>query len=368
MTAGDTPAAPANTVRLALQRKAFTVDVDLQWPASGITVLWGPSGSGKTSILRCVAGLERAQRARVHIAGETWQDDGRGLFVPPWKRAIGYVFQEASLLEHLDVQGNLHYGQQRASDPQAAARALDDAIALLDIAALLPRRVHALSGGERQRVAIARALATAPRVLLLDEPLASLDVARRKEVLPWLERLRDELKIPMLYVTHAADEVAKLADTVVTLSLGRVTACGPVAEVMGSPHGPALSADEAGALLHASVAEIDPRWSLARADFDGGSLWLRDSGLAIGRAVRLRVLARDVSIALVPPAQSSIQNVLRCVVQSVAPDAHPSQVLVQLACGPSRLLARITARAAHALALQPGQAVWAQVKSVALVE
>lgn len=360
--------APANTVRLALQRNAFAVNVDLQLPSTGITVLWGPSGSGKTSILRCVAGLERADRALVHIAGETWQDDARGLFVPPWKRAIGYVFQEASLLEHLNVQGNLHYGQQRASDPQAAAQALKDAIALLDIGALLSRRVQELSGGERQRVAIARALATAPRVLLLDEPLASLDPARRKEVLPWLERLRDELKIPMLYVTHAADEVAKLADTLVTLSLGRVTACGPVAEVMGGQHGPAITADEVGALLHAHIGEIDTRWSLARADFEGGGLWLRDSGLAPGRAVRLRVLARDVSIAMLAPEQSSIQNVLPCVVQSVTPDAHPSQVLVALQCGPTRLLARITARAADALALQPGLSVWAQVKSVALVE
>lgn len=360
--------APNNTIRLALQRSAFAVDVDLQLPSTGITVLWGPSGSGKTSILRCVAGLERAGRALVHIAGETWQDDARGLFVPPWKRAIGYVFQEASLLEHLNVQGNLRYGQQRASDPQATAQALKDAITLLDIAALLPRRVQELSGGERQRVAIARALATAPRVLLLDEPLASLDAARRKEVLPWLERLRDELKIPMLYVTHSADEVAKLADTLVTLSLGRVTACGPVAEVMGGQHGPAITADEMGALLHARIGEIDQRWGLARADFDGGGLWLRDSGLVVGHTVRLRVLARDVSIALVPPEQSSIQNVLPCVVQAVTQDAHPSQVLVQLRCGPSRLMARITARAAHALELQPGQSVWAQVKSVALVD
>lgn len=360
--------AAVNRVRLVLARSAFAVDVDLQLPRSGITVLWGPSGSGKTSILRCVAGLERADRALVHIAGETWQDDAQGLFVPPYKRAMGYVFQEASLLAHLSVQGNLHYGQQRASDPQAAAQALKDAIALLDIAALLPRRVHELSGGERQRVAIARALATVPRVLLLDEPLASLDPARRKEVLPWLERLRDELSIPMLYVTHAADEVAKLADTVVTLSQGRVTACGPVAEVMGGQHGPAVTADEVGALLHARIGEIDARWSLARADFDGGGLWLRDSGLQQGRAVRLRVLARDVSVALAPPAQSSIQNVLPCVVQSISPDAHPSQVLVRLQCGSCQLLARITARAADALGLQAGQAAWAQVKSVALVE
>ncbi len=360
--------ATANTVRLSLQRSAFAVKVDLQLPPDGITVLWGPSGSGKTSVLRCVAGLERAEHALVHIAGETWQDDTHGLFVPPWKRAIGYVFQEASLLEHLNVQGNLHYGQQRASDPTGAAKALHEAIALLDIGALLSRRVQELSGGERQRVAIARALATAPRVLLLDEPLASLDPARRKEVLPWLERLRDELKIPMLYVTHAAEEVTKLADTLVTLSGGNVTAFGPVAEVMGGLHGAAITGEEVGALLHASVAEIDPRWGLARADFEGGGLWLRDTGLATGARVRLRILARDVSIALKPPEQSSIQNVLPAQVLSLTQEAHPSQVLVRLQCGTSILLARITARSAHALDLQAGHPVWAQVKSVALVE
>ena len=353
-----------HTVRLSLQRSAFRVDVDLQLPAEGITVLWGPSGSGKTSILRSVAGLERPQKALLQIAGETWQDDSRGLFVPPHQRAIGYVFQEASLFEHLDVQGNLRYGQQRASDRGAAAKALADAIALLDIAALLPRQVHTLSGGERQRVAIARALATAPRMLLLDEPLASLDAARRREVMPWLLRLRDELKIPMLYVTHAADEVARLADTVVSLSQGQVTACGAVAQVLATLQGPD---EEPAALLQAQIAQRDARWSLARAAFDGGSLWLRDSGQAVGSAVRLRVLARDVSIALQPAEASSIQNLVPCTVQSLQPGAHPSQVVVRLQCGNSLLLSQITARAAHALGLQVGQAVWAQVKSVALV-
>lgn len=359
--------ASQHTIRMALQRSAFCVDVDLQLPAHGITVLWGPSGSGKTSILRSVAGLERPQKALLQIAGETWQDDAQKLFVPPWKRAIGYVFQEASLFEHLDVQGNLRYGQQRASDPAAAAQALQDAIALLDIATLLPRQVHTLSGGERQRVAIARALATAPRVLLLDEPLASLDAARRREVMPWLLRLRDELKIPMLYVTHAVDEVAKLADTVVTMERGQATGCGPVSEVLAGQAGLALAADDVGSLLHARVQEIDAQWGLARADFQGGALWLRDTGLALGNSVRLRVLARDVSIALVAPQSSSIQNVLPCVVSEIRDDDHPSQVLVRLLCGSQALWARITARSAHTLALQPGLAVWAQVKSVGLV-
>ena len=208
------PAGDAFDVRLRLPRADFELSVDLQLPARGITVLFGTSGSGKTSVLRSVAGLERAREARVVVAGEVWQDDAAGVFLPTHQRALGYVFQEASLLAHLDVQGNLRYGMKRTRSPQAA-QTLQQAIELLGIGHLLERQVGQLSGGERQRVAIARALATAPKVLLLDEPLAALDLARRQEILPWLEALRDELSIPMLYVTHSADELARLADHLV---------------------------------------------------------------------------------------------------------------------------------------------------------
>jgi molybdate transport system ATP-binding protein len=219
-----------NRIALRFQRPEFVLTVDLELPAQGITVLFGPSGSGKTTLLRCVAGLERPDHAHIHIAGQVWQDDARKVFLPTWQRPLGYVFQEASLLSHLDVLGNLRYGVQRTGSGQTA-EALQAAIALLGIEGLLKRRAHQLSGGERQRVAIARALAMQPRVLLLDEPLASLDHARRQDVLPWLERLRDEVRIPMLYVTHAADEVDRLADTLVLLDSGRVTACGPASEI-----------------------------------------------------------------------------------------------------------------------------------------
>ena len=319
-----------------------------------------------------MAGLERAQHALLALGPEVWQDDSISLFVPTWRRPLGYVFQEASLFDHLDVRGNLQFGLQRAKSASGAL-VLQKAIDLLGIGDLLARRPSELSGGERQRVAIARALATQPRLLLLDEPLASLDHARRQEVLPWLERLRDQLHIPMLYVTHSLDEVARLADTLVLLERGQVRACGPVAEVLagGAALGAAttdLLGEGLGALLRATVAERDARWQLARMDFAGGSLWLRDTGLALGQSVRLRVLARDVSIALEQPRHSSIQNLLPCVVQALEPDAHPSQQRVRLRCGASTLLARITARSSYALALAPGQSVWAQVKSVALVE
>lgn len=356
-----------NTIRCTLALADFALQVDMALPMRGVTAVFGASGSGKTSLLRCVAGLERAQAAHIQIAGEVWQDDGQGVFVPTWKRALGYVFQEASLFDHLDVRGNLRYGLQRAGGAQGHA-ALDAAIALLGIAPLLARRTHQLSGGERQRVAIARALATQPRLLLLDEPLAALDLARRQEILPWLERLRDELHIPMLYVTHAADEVARMADTLVVLERGRVRACGPVAEVLTRLDAPLVLGDDVAALLDGVLEEKDERWSLVRARFAGGSLWLRDSGVPLGARVRLRVLARDVSVATAPAHHSSIQNSLACTVRALGPDAHPSQTLVQLDCAGVLLLARITARGAHALALEPGMPVWAQVKSVALVQ
>ena len=354
-------------LHLLLERGAFRLDVDVALPDHGITVLFGPSGSGKTTVLRCVAGLERAQ-GQVHIAGRDWQDATGREFLPPWQRPVGYVFQEANLFAHLDVRGNLRYAQKRAR-VRSAPIALDTVVALLGIGHLLDRATHDLSGGERQRVAIARALATQPELLLLDEPLASLDAERRRDVLPWLEQLRDELRIPMLYVTHAADEAARLADTLVLMDQGRVVAQGPLAAMLARSDLPLARDDDAGAVLQAMVAERDVRWHLARMAFPGGSLWLRDDGLAVGTAVRVRVLARDVSLAFEAPAAGamSIQNALACKVRRIDTAAHPSQVVVQLACGDSLLLARITARAADALQLAPGSTVWAQVKSAALV-
>lgn len=354
-------------LRVRLPRDGFLLDVDLALPASGVTALFGPSGSGKTTLLRCVAGLEQAPQARVVVAGETWQDTERGVFLPTWQRPLGYVFQEASLFDHLDVRANLAFGRKRLRNAAPETFDFDALVALLGIGHLLARKPHQLSGGERQRVAIARALATQPRILLLDEPLAALDFARRQEILPWLERLGEELSIPMLYVTHSGDEVARLADHLVLLDEGQVRAAGPLAETLARVDLPAVPGEEAGALLHATISERDARWQLAQVRFEGGALWIADAGLEIGHAVRVRVLARDVSLALAPPDRSSIQNVLACTVRAIAPGAHGSQALVQLACGDTLLLARITARAVDALALSEGSPVWAQVKSAALV-
>jgi molybdate transport system ATP-binding protein len=355
-----------NRIRLSLQRTGFTLDVDLALPPRGITVLFGPSGSGKTTVLRCVAGLERA-RGEVRVSGRTWQDDAYGEFLPTSRRPLGYVFQEASLFPHLSVAGNLHYAQRRARDANAIS--LDRAVELLGIGELLDRSTADLSGGERQRVAIARALATQPELLLLDEPLASLDPARRRELLPWLEHLRDGLGIPMLYVTHSADEMARLADTVVLMDAGRVVASGPPAVTLSRLDLPIAKDEDAGALLQGTVVQIDAAWHLARVDFGGGSVWLRDDGLREGERVRVRVLAREVSLALGPPVPgtASVQNVLACTVVGLQAGPHPSQALVALDCGGHRLLSRITARAADSLGLAAGMRVFAQVKSVGLV-
>lgn len=373
--AADTayPAATVDALRIQLQmpRADFLLDVDLHLSGRGITVLFGPSGSGKTSLLRAVAGLDRPRAALVRLGRDTWQDDEQGTWVPTHQRPLGVVFQEASLFDHLDVMGNLRFGLVRAARSgrgQAALRqGLEQAVALLGIDHLLQRRTHTLSGGERQRVAIARALATGPRLLLLDEPLSALDAARRQDILPWLERLRDQAQVPMLYVTHSVEELARLADQVVVLHQGRVQAQGPVSRVMADVKGPLAQGEDASALLEAVIEERDPEWQLSRARFEGGGLWLRDAGVPIGGAVRLRVLARDVSLAVEEPRGVSVQNIVRVEVESINDGAHPSQVLVALRCGQLRLLSRITRRAAHELSLEPGLTVWAMIKAVAVV-
>ena len=353
-------------LRFALARNDFELQVDLALPVSGITVLFGASGSGKTSVLRCVAGLERPTQALVCVNEQVWQDDAQGVFRPTWQRDLGYVFQEASLFEHLDVQRHLQFGLQRSRKP-GAAQALAQAVDLLGIGALMSRQAATLSGGERQRVAIARALATQPQLLLLDEPLAALDGARRQEVLPWLEKMRDELRIPMLYVTHSADELARLSDHLVVLDQGCVQASGPLQQVLERVDSRVLAGDDAGVVLPGRIAQRDAHWHLAQVDFAGGRVWVRDNDWPLGQSVRLRVLARDVSVTLHAPQDTSIQNHFRAQVQAVVDDTHPSQALVQLRCGESVLLARLTQRAVHDLQLRVGACVWAQVKSVAVV-
>ena len=355
-----------NRIQLSLRRAQFSLQLDVQLPDQGITVILGSSGAGKTSLLRCVAGLDRADQARIEMGGVLWQDDQQGVFVPTWQRALGYVFQEASLLPHLTVKQNLTYGLKRIGS-RTPMHSLAQAIELLGIGHLLERSPAGLSGGERQRVALARALASQPRILLLDEPMASLDAARRQEILPWLEKMRDELHLPMLYVTHAANEAARLGAHMLVLEHGRVQAQGTVYEVFANIDQALGAGEDMGALLQGTLVERHADWHLCRIAFDGGELWLRDSGLALGQSVRMRLLARDVSVATVAPQHTSIQNLLSAVIEAVADDDHPSQVLVRLRVGPSAVLSRITQRAWAQLGLQVGQQVFLQVKTVALV-
>ncbi|MEX8494594.1 molybdenum ABC transporter ATP-binding protein [Sphaerotilus sp.] len=353
--------------RLALARRGFALDVSLALPSQGVSALFGPSGCGKTTLLRALAGLERAT-GRVALDGVVWQDDA--VFVPTHQRPIGYVIQEAALFPHLDVRRNLDYGRSRIA-PGVRRIALDQAVDLLGIGALMERRPATLSGGERQRVAIARALATSPRLLLMDEPLAALDAARKAEILPYLERLHREMALPIVYVTHALDEVARLADHLVLLRAGQVLAEGGVAALFARTDLPLGRQDEVGVVLEAVVAAHDVPYGLTRITVPGASLWLGAVDLPPGSPVRARVLARDVSIAREAPQHSSILNVLPVTLEQL--EAEGRTVLLRLRLGSGEdpaaaaLLARITRRSADMLGLQPGDRLHAQVKGVALM-
>ncbi|MEO5345893.1 MAG: molybdenum ABC transporter ATP-binding protein [Magnetococcus sp. YQC-9] len=350
-----------------LIRRDFSLEVDLTWPDRGVMALFGPSGSGKSTLLRILAGLERPPAGVVRMRKEVWQDEARGIFCPPHRRPIGYVFQDAALFSHLNVQENLIYGLKRV--PEALRRVpLDRAIELLGIGGLLERRVVTLSGGERQRVAIARALAVSPELLLMDEPLAALDAARKREILPFLERLHRELVMPVVYVSHSPDEVARLADHLVVLEAGRVVAEGPLQTTLARLDTPVRLGEESGVVLETVIGARDAAWHLCRADFPGGSLWIRDHGVQIGTPARVRILARDVSLALDPQTRTSIQNALSGVVSGLAGDRHPANSLVRVMVGDTPFVARITRRSAAYLELTPGKPVWLQVKSVALIE
>jgi molybdate transport system ATP-binding protein len=343
----------------------FTLDVDLDLPGRGVCAIFGRSGSGKTTLLRCIAGLEHPVDGMIEINGDIWQQGKH--FVPTYQRPLGYVFQEPSLFPHLSVAGNLDYGMRRVPASQRKV-AMEHAIDLLGIGQLLGRRPDNLSGGERQRVAIARALATSPRLLLLDEPLAALDDIRKREILPYLERLHADLDIPVLYVSHSAEEISRLADHLVVMSDGRCVAAGPLGETLSRIDLPIRLGDDVGVVLSGEIAEREAQWNLARVRCAGIDIWVRDGGQSLGCPVRVRVLARDISIAQDLPGPSSILNILPVTVTEIGDDDHPAQVLVKLkTTGTTALLARITRRSMHALNLVPGSTAYAQIKAVALI-
>jgi molybdate transport system ATP-binding protein len=343
----------------------FSFDMDCQLPGRGVTALFGHSGSGKTTCLRLIAGLERATSGFLSVGGEIWQDDSRGQFTAVHKRPVGYVFQEPGLFPHLSVSQNLDYGRRR----QSAANPCnpDKLIELLGIGHLLERTPSTLSGGERQRVAIARALLAGPQLLLLDEPLAALDLPRKREILPYLERLRETLSLPILYVSHSPDEVIRLADHLVLLEAGRAVASGPLATTLARLDLPPLYSADFGVIIDGVARGYDPTHRLLTFAFSGGDLHVIHARAPQARRLRIQIKPRDVSIALLPPAETSILNILPSVITGIAPNEETGHTLVGLVVGDTPLSAQITSYSCDRLRLRVGLSVWAQIKAVAVL-
>jgi molybdate transport system ATP-binding protein len=350
------------------QLGAFRLDVRMSLPGQGVSAFFGRSGSGKTSLVNMLAGLIRPDRGRIVLDDAVLFDSDRGVDVPPERRRLGYVFQEDRLFPHLSVRNNLLYGHRRAPARDVTTKATE-IVDLLGIGHLLGRRPGSLSGGEKQRVAIGRALLAHPRLLLMDEPLASLDAARKEEILPFIERLRDHLRLPIVYVTHDLGEIIRLADTVALLADGRVTAVGGVEDILGRADLRSLTGSyETGSLVRARVESHDNRFGLTSLAFDGGHLRTTRLDLPIGSEVRVNVRARDVSIALTPPSNISILNILPGrIVEMTASDGN--HVDLRLAFGQEQrvaISARLTAQSVHDLQLTIGRDVWALIKAVAI--
>ena len=350
---------------LRCQLGDFTLDVDLTLPGSGITAIFGHSGCGKTTLLRCIAGLQPAE-GHLSVLGEPWQ--AGKLSRPVHHRPLAYVFQDTNLFPHLSVRKNLLYGYRRV--PKAHRKIEPEQVhQWLSLSSLLERMPAGLSGGERQRVAIGRALLTSPRLLLMDEPLTALDQQSKQDILPYLERLRDSLELPVLYVSHSTAEVARLADHIVMMDQGRVIAQGPLQETLARTDHPFRLEENAGVILEGTIVEVDTRWHLCRLAFDGGELWLRHHDhLSEGMTVRVQVLARDISLALQEHPDQSTQNLLPACIDQIDTEVTPGTSLVRLGAGPTAFLARLTTRSLHQLQLEQGQQVWMQIKSVALMD
>jgi molybdate transport system ATP-binding protein len=348
-------------VDITLSFGDFALTVAHGFALSGVTAVFGRSGSGKSTLLRVIAGLETRSQGRVVMAGEVWQDGTT--HVPPERRGVGYVFQDTRLFPHLTVAGNLDFALRRARG--LGGPGMTDVVSALDLGPLLARRPAALSGGERQRVAIGRALLTAPRILLMDEPLAALDEARKAEILPYLERLRDAGGVPIVYVSHSMAEVARLATRIVLIEAGRITAEGPAADILSdAATAPAIGLREVGALLVATVAAQEPD-GLTRLDSSAGPLWLPRLEAASGTPLRLRILAQDVMLATRRPEAISALNILPAVIEDIRLGDGPG-ALVRLRAGGDSILARVTRRSVTLLGLAPGMPVFAVIKAVSV--
>jgi molybdate transport system ATP-binding protein len=353
------------------KRDGFTLRAEFEAPTPGIVALFGRSGCGKTTLVNIISGLLAADEARIQLDDVVLADTRAGICVPVERRRIGYVFQDARLFAHFSVLGNLRYGLKRSlrgGRGQAASLrqpiALDDVVSLLGLAPLLNRRPHQLSGGERQRVGLGRALLSQPQLLLLDEPLASLDVARREEVLPYLQALRDQLSMPMVYVSHQFEEVLQLATHVVLMEAGRVVAQGTLSEVSLCPELRAIvGPDSVGSVLDGVVTRADPTRAMADLQLGNSTLQISLRDVAVGSPVRVQLLARDIILATETPHGLSVRNTLQGVISELSPD-EDAAVLVKVDIGGVTVLARVTSDAASALNLSPGTPVWVLVKAV----
>jgi molybdate transport system ATP-binding protein len=345
---------------------AFALDVDLRLPSSGITVLFGHSGSGKTTLLRCIAGLQHAQQGYLSINGEIWQNSDQQLFLPTHKRSLGYVFQEANLFAHLTVLDNLAFGLKRIGQKPDSDK-FRQIVELLGIEHLMERLPERLSGGERQRVAIARALVLNPAILLMDEPLASLDFKRKQEIMPFLTRLHNELNIPVLYVTHSQQEVAQLADYLVVLDSGKVQAAGSLSDTFSRLDLPLAQDKQAGSVWQVRVIAHETEYHLTHVGFDGGELSLPAINAPLGTKLRIQIHARDVSIILEVPKATSILNILPATITDIVDDGEDGQTVLRLQVGSQPLLAHITRKSAHKLDLQTGMSVYVQIKGTSIL-
>jgi molybdate transport system ATP-binding protein len=351
------------SIAVAIEARVGTFRLSAAFAAQiGLTVLFGASGAGKTSVLKMIAGTRRPDSGYIIANGRTLFDAERGIDIPPSRRGIGYVFQDGRLFPHLNVRHNLTYARWAGGRP--AVRSFSEVVDLLGLVPLLERQIVTLSGGERQRVAIGRALLSAPDILLMDEPLSSLDRPRRAEIMPYLEAVRAETRIPILYVSHDPDEVARLADTIVFLEAGRTIAFGPAAEMF-----PRLLLDggdtDPGVLIEGVVEALDHVFGIAEIAFDGGRIEIADTGLGPGARVRLRIHARDVAVALVRPEATSIRNAISCQVVAIRP-LDKAHALVDLAAGGVRLGARLTQKSVAELGLERGLQVMALVKAASV--
>tara|TARA_B100000315_G_scaffold257811_1_gene307954 strand:+ start:801 stop:1904 length:1104 start_codon:yes stop_codon:yes gene_type:complete len=353
--------------KLDVKLPHFRLQADINLPSHGVTAIFGPSGSGKTTLLRCLAGLERSPTGCVQLEDEVWQDEQQKIFTPPHQRSIGYVFQDPRLFPHLSVESNLRYGLNRTPKTKRYI-SWNQVIDLLDLGPLLHRRTHHLSGGEQRRVAIGRAVLASPRLLLMDEPLVGLDMQRKHEIIPLIQQLRDTLHIPIVYVTHAINEVLQLASTLLLMEEGKTVAAGTLSEIFSRLDlDQYLNQDTIGAVIETQIEAHEPEFSLTRIGFNGKHLFIPQQRFPVGHALRVHVLSRDVSIIIgPPPRQTSILNVFEATVVeigSMSPDCHSVDIKLDVGCP---LLARITRKSMASLRLTPGQKVYANIKAVAL--